>query len=144
LDEWSQGEDAWQWKRNIGPLLFLIWLRKQQNLIVSKMHIRETVQLLETLNPNNRFSPSHAQDQIFLIALGVSAISQVKTKEYLCSFILSKIKEALARQIILCDALKEIGEGIHLPYRTEPQDIADIIALLWWEGRENNPDKIRY
>jgi hypothetical protein len=143
LDEWSQGEDAWEWKRNIGPLLFLIWLRKQQNLIVSEMHIHKTVQLLETLNPNNRVSPLHAQDQIFLIALGVSAMGQVKAKEYLRSFIPSQIKGTLARQIIFCAALKEIGERYPLPL-SEPQDIADIIALLWWAGRENNPDKSSY
>jgi hypothetical protein len=87
LDEWSQGEDAWQWKRNIGPLFFVAWLRKLQNLPIREIHIHKAIQMLETLNPDDRFSPLRAQDQIFLIALGVSAMNQVKSKEYLHSFI---------------------------------------------------------
>jgi hypothetical protein len=99
--------------------------------------------MLETLNPNNRFSPLHAKDQIFLIALGVSAMGQVKAKEYLRSFIPSQIKGTLARQIIFCAALKEIGEEYPLSL-SEPRDIADIIALLLWAGRENISDKSQY
>ena len=109
LDEWSQGEDAWQWKRNIGPLFFVIWLRKRQNLPISEIHIHKAIQMLENLNPDDRFSPLRAQDQIFLIALGVSAMNQVKAKEYLCSFIPSQIKGTLARRIMFCAALKEVG-----------------------------------
>ena len=65
--------------------------------------------MLENLNPDDRFSPLRAQDQIFLIALGVSAMNQVKAKEYLCSFIPSQIKGTLARRIMFCAALKEVG-----------------------------------
>jgi len=109
LDEWSQGEDIWQWKRNIGPLFFVIWIRKQQNLPISEIHVHKAIQMLENLNPDDRFSPLRAQDQIFLIALGVSAMNQVKAKEYLCSFIPSQIKGTLARRIMFCAALKEVG-----------------------------------
>jgi hypothetical protein len=87
LDAWSQEENAMQWKRNIGSLLFVAWLRKLQNLPIREIHIHKAIQMLETLNPDDRFSPLRAQDQIFLIALGVSAMNQVKSKEYLHSFI---------------------------------------------------------
>ena len=124
-------------------MLFVIWLRKQQNLSISETHIHKTVQILETLKPDDRFSPLRAQDQIFLIALGVSVIAQVKAKEYLRGFMPSQIKGTLARRIIFCAALKEIGEEYPLSL-SKPKDIADIITLLWWAGRENISDKSRY
>ena len=143
LDKWSQEEDAWKWKRNIGPLFFVIWLRKQQNLPISEIHVHKAIQMLQTLNPDNKFSPLRSPDQVFLIALGVSAIDQVETKAYLRSFIPSQIKGTLARRIMFCAALKEIG-GEYPLFLSEPKDIADIIALLWWSERENITEKSRY
>ncbi len=143
LDAWSQEENAIQWKRNIGPLLFIAWLRKLQNLPIREIHIHKATHLFEILKPNDRFSPLCAQDQIFLVALGVSAMNQVKAKEYLRSFIPSQIKGTLARQIMYCAALKEVG-GDYPLFLSEPKDIADIIALLWWAQRENIPNKSQY
>ena len=41
-------------------------------------------------------------------------------------------------------ALKEVtGNQIPLPL-SEPKDITDIIAVLWWAERENRPDKSQY
>ena len=144
LDKWSQGEDIWQWKRNIGPLFFVIWLRKRQNLPISEIHIHNAIQMLENLNPDDRFSPLRAQDQIFLIALGVSAMNQVKAKEYLCSFIPSQIKGTLARRIMFCAALKEVG-GDYPLFLSEPEGIADIIALYksrYWTQFAKNINEI--
>jgi hypothetical protein len=143
LDVWSHKEDAWEWKRNIGPLFFIAWLRKQQNLPISEIYTTKAIQMLENLKPDDRFSPLRAQDQIFLIALGVSAMSQVRAKEYLRSFIPSQIKGTLARRIMYCAALKEIGWNYPL-FLSKPEDIADIIALLWWVKRENIPNKSQY
>jgi len=143
LDEWSQGEDAWQWKRNIGPLFFITWLRKQQNLPISEIYVHKAIQMLQTLNPDDRFSPLRSPEQVFFIALGVSAMNQVKAKEYLRSFIPSQIKGTLARRIMFCAALNEIG-GDYPLFLSEPEDIADIIALLWWAQRENIPNKSQY
>jgi len=143
LDQWSRGEDAWQWKRNIGPLFFVIWLRKRQNLSISEIHVHKAIQMLQTLNPDNKFSPLRSLDQVFFIALGVSATDQVEAKEYLRSFIPLQIKGTLTRRIIFCAALKEVGMDYPL-FIMEPKDIADIIALLWWAGRESIPDKSQY
>ncbi len=143
LDAWSQEEDAWQWKRNIGFLFFITWLRKRQNLPISEIYIYKAIQKLQTLNPDDRFSPLRSPEQVFLIALGVSAMNQVKAKEYLRSFIPSQMKGTLARRIMLCAALKEVG-GDYPIFLSEPEDIADIIALLWWAQRENIPNKSQY
>jgi len=143
LDAWSQEENAMQWKRNIGPLLFVIWLHKQQNLPISEIHIYKAIEMLQTLNPDDRFSPLRSPEQVFFIALGVSAMNQVKAKEYLRSFIPSQIKGTLARRIMYCAALKEIGGDYPLSL-SESEDIADIIALLWWAQRENIPNKSQY
>jgi hypothetical protein len=42
-----------------------------------------------------------------------------------------------------CAALKEIGWDYPL-FLSEPEDITDIIALLWWVKRENIPNKSQY
>lgn len=144
LDAWSQEEETWHSQRNIGPLLFLAWLRKQQNLLVSEAYAEKAVQMLQTLNPDNRFSPLRSPNQVFLIALGVSAIGRVDTKERLSRIISSQIKGALARQVMLAAALKEVtGSQTPLPL-SEPKNVTDIIAALWWAEREDHPDKSQY
>jgi len=143
LDAWSQEEDAWHSQRNIGPLLFLAWLHKQQNLPVSEAYAEKALQMLEAINPENRFSPFRFPEQVFLIALGVSAIEQENQKGHLSNLIFSQIKGTLARQILLVAALKELGRD-YLLSLAEPKDITDIIAVLWWAERENRTDKGQY
>jgi len=143
LDAWSQEEDVRHSQRNIGPLLFLAWLHKQQNLPVSEAYAEKALQMLEAINPENRFSPFRFPEQVFLIALGVSAIEQENQKGHLSNLIFSQIKGTLARQILLVAALKELGRD-YLPSLAEPKDITDIIAVLWWAERENCPDKSQY
>ncbi len=70
-------------------------------------------------------------------------MNQVKAKEYLRSFIPSQMKGTLARRIMFFAALKEVG-GDYPLFLSEPEDIADIIALLWWAQRENIPNKSQY
>jgi uncharacterized protein (TIGR02391 family) len=143
LDAWSQEEDAWHSQRNIGPLLFLAWLRKQQNLPVSEAYAEKALQMLEAINPENRFSPFRFPEQVFLIALGISAIEQENQKGHLRNLIFSQIKGTLARQILFVAAFKEMGRDYSLSL-AEPKDITDIIAVLWWAERENRPDKSQY
>jgi uncharacterized protein (TIGR02391 family) len=143
LDAWSQEEDAWQSKRNSGPLLFLGWLRKQQHLPVSETYAEKAAQMLEAMNPDDRFSPLRSPEQVFLIALGVSAIERVDTRERLSNLISSQIKGSLARQVMFVAALKEVGGNYPLSL-SEPKDITDVIAGLWWAERENRPDKSQY
>jgi uncharacterized protein (TIGR02391 family) len=143
LDAWSQEEDAWHSQRNIGSLLFLAWLRKRQNLPVSETHTYKAIQMLQTLNPDDRFSPLRSPDQVFLIALGVSAIEREDEKKRLTDLISPRVKGVLARQIMFAAALKEMGRNDPLSL-AEPKDITDIIALLWWAERENRPDKSQY
>ncbi len=143
LDAWSQEENAWQSKRSISPLLFLAWLRKQQNLPVSETYAEKAIQILQALNPDDRFSPLRSPDQAFLIALGVSAIEQVDTKERLSHIISAQIKGSLARQVMFAAAIKEVSGNHHLSL-SEPKDITDLIAVLWWTERENQPDKSQY
>jgi len=143
LDVWSQEENVWQSKRNSGPLLFLLWLRRQLSLPVGETYAGKAVQMLQTLNPDDRFSPLRSPDQVFLIALGVSAIEQVDTKERLSNLISSQIKGSLARQVMFVAALKEMGRDYPLSL-AESKDITDIIAALWWAERENYPDRSQY
>jgi hypothetical protein len=60
LDAWLHEEDAWEWKRNIGTLFFIAWLRKQQNLPISEIYTTKAIQMLENLKPDDRFSPLRA------------------------------------------------------------------------------------
>jgi len=141
LDAWSQEEETWHSQRNIGPLLFLVWLRKQQNIPVSETYAKKAAQMLQTLNPDDRFSPLRSPEQVFFIALGVSAIERADTKERLSNFISSQIKGVLARQIMFAAALKEISGNQPLSSLSKPESITDIIAILWWAERGNLTDK---
>jgi uncharacterized protein (TIGR02391 family) len=144
LDAWSQEQEAWQSERNTGSLLFPLWLRRQLSLPVEKTYAEKAVQMLQTLKPDNRFSPLRSPEQVFLIALGVSAVERVDTKEYLRHIIPLQMKGSLARQVMFAAALKEVTGSQTLLSLSEPKDITDIITALWWAERENYPDRSKY
>jgi uncharacterized protein (TIGR02391 family) len=144
LDAWSEEENVWQSKRNSGPLLFLLWLRRQLRLPVGETYAGKAAQILQTLNSDDRFSPLRSPDQAFLIALGVSAVERVDTKKYLRDIIASQIKGPLARQVMFAAALKELT-GSQTPLSlSDPKDITDIITALWWAEREKYSDRSKY
>lgn len=131
LNAWSDEESAWQFRRNIGPLLFLVWLRRQLSLSVDARYIEKIAGMLQTLNPDEKFSPLRYPEQIFLMALGISSIVRDELRDNFSQIISSQRKGAPARLILFTAALRELGERCDLPM-LQPTDISDILALVWW------------
>lgn len=136
LDSWVQEESAWEYKRNIGPLLFFIWLRKQLQLSISESYVENAVKMLQELSvgQDDRFSPFRFPEQVFLMALGASALENSKVRETLIGDISSHVKGSVARQMLFNAALRELGEKFDLPL-LKPVDITDTLVILWWSER---------
>lgn len=133
LEAWSQEESAWNFRRNIAPLLFLIWLEKRFNHVPDDAFVERVTVLLKTLNPDDKFSPLRHPEQVFLMALGISEIKGQDGNEF-TSAISSQLRGSLARQILFTAALRELGQKRRLPI-SEPRDVTDVLALLWWAER---------
>lgn len=133
LEVWSQGEDVWQSPRNIGPLFFLVWLRKKQAIQLEANYTEKASQMFANLYPNadDKFSPFRLPEQVFLVALGISALERNKPREQFTQILTSQIRGTLARQIVFIAALRELGENPRFP-SSEPADVTDVLAQLWW------------
>lgn len=134
LNTWSGEESAWQFRRNIGPLLFLVWLSRQLNLSVDASYIEKIAGMFQDLNPNDKFSPLRYPEQVFLMALGISALARTELRDDFLQVISSRRKGAPARLVLFTAALRELGERCDLPM-LQPADVTDILALVWWAER---------
>ncbi len=135
LETWSQDESAWQYRRNISPLLFLVWLQEQFDHTPDKNFVGKVLDALLNLNPDNRFSPLRHPEQVFLMALGLSFLKRRrKAKSHFVNAIAVQVKGSLARQILYAAALREIGATYTLP-PFQPADTTDILVMLWHAER---------
>lgn len=134
LQVWSQEESAWQFRRNIAPLFFLVWLGKQFNHTMDDAFVQKAVKALLDLNPDDRFSPFRYPEQIFLMALGVSTLDKREIHNTVISVVSSQFKGTPARLILLLAALRELGEEWKWP-SLEPKDVADFLTMVWWAER---------
>lgn len=134
LKAWSQEESSWQFRRNIAPLLFLIWLGKQFNHTIDDTFVQKTVKALLDLNPDDKFSPLRYPEQVFLMTFGVSTLDDQGVGEKFVPAIVSQIKGSLARQALFTAALIELGEKRTLPL-LEPKDVTDLLTMVWWAER---------
>lgn len=136
LDNWAHDETVWQFRRNVGPLFFLMWLQRQLGYPVDDTYAQRAKQLLCKLNVDDRLSPLRQPEQVFLIALGISALEQDVGNDFI-NVISSQLRGTLARQILFIAAIKELGGQYMLPSLkpADVTDITDIIAVLWWAER---------
>lgn len=146
LKVWTQGEDVWQSPRNIGPLFFLVWLRKKQSIQLEAIYAEKAVQMFDHLYPNadDKFSPFRLPEEVFLIALGISALERDEPREKFAQILASQIRGTLARQLVCIAALRELGKENRLP-SAEPADVTDVLVRLWWvEKYGDDADKHLY
>lgn len=146
LEVWTQGEDVWQSPRNIGPLFFLVWLRKKQGIQLEAIYAEKATQMFAHLYPNadDKFSPFRLREQVFLIALGISALERDEPREQFAQILASQIRGTLARQLVCIAALRELGKENRLP-SAEPADVTDVLVRLWWvEKYGDDADKHLY
>ncbi|MGA4643461.1 TIGR02391 family protein [Limisphaera sp. 4302-co] len=136
LEVWTQREDVWQSRRNIGPLFFLVWLRKKQGIELEAIYAEKAAQMFDRLrlNVDEKFSPFRFPEQVFLIALGISTLERDELREQCAQILASQTRGALARQIVFIAALRELGKENRLP-SAEPADVTDVLAQLWWAER---------
>lgn len=136
LNSWAQEETVWQFRRNISPLLFLIWLQEQFRSTPDKAFVKKVLDALLTLNPDDRFSPLRYPEQVFLMALGLSSLKRRrKAKSHFVSAIAPQLtKGSMARQVLYAAAMKEIKEAYPLP-SFQPKDVTDVLVMLWWAER---------
>lgn len=140
LEAWSQEESAWQFRRNVAPLLFLIWLKKQFGHTSAEAVTQKVVKALLDLNPDDKFSPWRYPEQVFLMALGISALERQETQSRFIKTLSSQMRGSLARQVLLAAAVKETGGMPDLP-SLQPADATDILVMLWWAERYGQGDK---
>jgi len=136
LDVWSHDESVWQFRRNVAPLLFLIWLRKRLNRALDETFVQKIVNALLDLNPDAKFSPWRYPEQVFLMALGVSVLepTYAEVRERFIATVSGQMRGPFARQVLFAAALKEMGEALTLPL-LQPVDVTDILFMLWWTER---------
>ncbi len=142
LVSWSNGSSAWEYKRNIGPLLFLIWLSKQIQYPISDSYVEKVIGMFQELSTgrDDRFSPLRFPEQVFLMALGLSALENSQVRNTFTNVVTSQVKGSVARQMLFNAALIELSEKYNL-HLTPPKDIADIIVMAWWAERYGQIDK---
>lgn len=139
LNIWANDETVWEVRRNVGPLFFLIWLQMQLGYSIDDAHAQKAKELLGKLRIDDKLSPLRQPEQVFLIALGISALKQDIADNFI-SVISSQFRQlrgTLARQILFIAAIKELGGQYTLPSLklADVTDITDIIAVLWWAER---------
>ncbi|WP_054521283.1 TIGR02391 family protein [Thermanaerothrix daxensis] len=137
LQAWAQEESAWQFRRNISPLLFLVWLQSKFGYAPDKAFFEKVLNMFLELNPDNRFSPLRYPEQVFLMAFGISSLKRRrKAKNHFVNVVGSQTKGGLTRQILFAAALKEVG-GKHALQLSQPLDATDVLAMLWWAEKYN-------
>lgn len=107
LQMWTQEESAWQFQRNISPLLFFIWLQRKFGYAPDKVYIKKVLNKFLELKQDNKFSPLRYPEQVFLMSLGISAIKRRReAKSRFVEVVVSQTKGNMARQLLYTAALK--------------------------------------
>lgn len=139
LDSWALEESAWQFRRNIGPLLFIIWLQEQFRHTPDRAFVEKVLNTFLKLNPDDRFSPLRYPEQVFLMALGLSSLKRRKKarSHFVNAIAPQQTKGSLGRQLLYAASLKEINEVYDL-LTLQPTDTTDALVMLWWAERYND------
>lgn len=133
LERRAAQDSSWEWQRNLGPLAFYCWLRehmgKPQDASIT-LRLSETV---KCLNEDDKLSLLKDAEEVFLLALGLRNIEEVRAK--LVAVAMAQMdKGPLKRRVLYVAALREMGENRPVP-QMDPQDPGDVIALVWCAER---------
>jgi uncharacterized protein (TIGR02391 family) len=139
LERWAQ-ESVQGMPRYLGSLCFLCYLQLQRGQPMLEIAL-EALKRIRTMDPDSKFSPLRAPEQMFLIALLVARLDDTwrETKDLLTAIVKSQSIGPLQRRIMFSAAGKELGlnSDLDIPTSTVP-DIGDVIALVWWYERYRN------
>lgn len=131
MERWLE-EDAWSHERNLGPIALILRLLKKNGRSLQQEFVVQFVDKVLTINADKKLSLLRDPEQVFLLALGASAIGDDSAKSRLIEAAREQIRLGpLRRQILYGAVLRELGEQVGLA-DGEPADEGDFIGLLWW------------
>ena len=140
MERWLE-EDAWSYERNLGPIAWYLWLLNKTGQRFQQECVAQFAANVHALNADKKFSLLRDPEQVFLLALGASAIGDDSVKSRLIEVAREQIKLGpLRRKIVYGAALRELGEEVGLPEGV-PADEGDVIALLWWAEKYQGDKK---
>ncbi len=140
LERWAR-ETVRDIGRYLGPLCFLGYLQQQQGQIKPEIELR-VLEQISSVEPETRFSPFRAPEQMFLVALLISSLDKAwqDTKNSLINIIQNQLKGPVQRRIMFLGAEKELGQANESEVLISPNalsDVGNVIALVWWHERYN-------
>jgi uncharacterized protein (TIGR02391 family) len=137
LQRWRGEGQGWEQQRNLGPLAFSCWLERQMGTSCDVTIVTRLSTSVKSLRADDKLGLLRDPEQVFLLALGLSAVEDGTTsaggaKAQLIQAAKQEVKRGLLRRRTLyAAALREMGESINVPEQ-DPQDAGDIIAFVWW------------
>jgi len=140
LQGWASEDQSWEYHRNLGPLAFFYWLTRQMGKSYDATFLTRLSNIVKSLGIDHRIGLLRDPEQVFLLALGLSAVEEGATcsGEAKARLIEAAKQEGqrglLRRRVLYAAALREMGESIALQEQ-DSRDIGDTIALVWWAER---------
>ncbi|RLE43149.1 TIGR02391 family protein [Candidatus Woesearchaeota archaeon] len=133
MEQWASQKENWKPQRNFGPLAFLCWLQKQTGKTCDADLIAILSERIQGLNVDDKLSLLRDPEQVFLLALGLGVIEEVRAR--LVEVAKRELMRGpLRRRVLYAAALREMGESVKVPTQ-EVQDAGDLVALVWWAER---------
>ncbi len=130
MERWLE-EDVWSYERNLGPIALILWLIKKAGKPLPQEFVAQFVDKVLALDADKKLSLLRDPEQVFLLALGASAVGDDSAKNRLREVACEQIKLGpLRRQILYGAVLLELGNQVSFPIG-EPADEGDVIGLLW-------------
>lgn len=131
MQRWLE-EDAWSYERYLGPIALCLWLLKRRGDSLREEVISQFADKVAALEADEKLSLLRDPEQVFLLALGASAVNRDPVKGRLIDVSNDQIKLGpLRRRILYAATLKELSQQMTVP-DLEPRDEGDIISLVWW------------
>src|SRR6266496_1955412 len=100
LERWAR-ENVQDVGRYLGPLCLLGYLQLRQGQIKSEIEMR-VLEQITTIDPETKFSPFRAPEQMFLVALLMSSLNKAseETKNFLLNIIRNQLHGPVQRRIM--------------------------------------------
>ncbi len=137
IERWAQRKDAWEAGRHLGPLCLLAYIQQRRGLLASEIASR-VLERIKAIDPESKFSPLRAPEQVFMVALFVSSLGDAskETKNLLISIIKNQLNGPVQRRAMFLAAGNELGLELQLFMPPDVSlDAGDVIALIWWHER---------
>jgi hypothetical protein len=148
IQRWRDEEPWWEQHRHLGPIAFSCWLERQMGTFCDDTTVTRLATQVTRLRDDYRLSLLRDAEQVWLLALGFSALKDGPSCVEEATIRLIQIakqqasKGPLRRRILYAAALSELGKWHRV---SEPahnlHDVEDRIVLVWWVERYGDGTK---